>query len=59
MADNIRTAEDWFLQRIGSTPKTSIGWFRCGVAFYNKKDFSKAIECFEKSIELDPLNVIY
>jgi tetratricopeptide (TPR) repeat protein len=27
------------------------------VGFYNKKEFTKAIECFEKSVELDPMNV--
>ncbi|KAI8824466.1 uncharacterized protein EV422DRAFT_565155 [Fimicolochytrium jonesii] len=41
------SSEEWLLLR----------WFRCGVGFYNKEDFTKAIECFEKSVALDPLNV--
>jgi len=55
---NIQTnAEEWLLMRVGLTPKNSIGWFRCGVGFYNKKEYTRSIECFEKSIEYDPLNV--
>ncbi|KAJ3093053.1 hypothetical protein HK102_010958 [Quaeritorhiza haematococci] len=50
------SAEEWLLLRIGATPRNSLGWFRCGVGFYNKKEYSKAIECFEKSVALDPLN---
>lgn len=46
-----------FVLMVGETPSTSLGWFRCGVGFYNKKEFNFAIECFQKSIELDPLNV--
>lgn len=54
---NIQTnAEEWLLMRVGLTPKNSIGWFRCGVGFYNKKEYTRSIECFEKSIEYDPLN---
>ena len=51
--------EEWLLLRVGSLPRNSLGWFRCGVGFYNKKEFTKAIQCFEKSVLLDPLNVIY
>jgi tetratricopeptide (TPR) repeat protein len=53
------SAEEWLLLKVGMVPKTSVGWFRAGIAFYNKKDFVKAIECFEKSVTLDPLNVIF
>lgn len=51
------SAEDWLLLRVGSIPKTSLGWFRCGVGFYNKKEYGKSIECFEKAVQLDPMNV--
>ena len=49
----------WLQSRIGEIPSTSLGWFRCGVGFYNKQEFNFSIECFEKSIEIDPLNVNY
>ncbi|EPZ36952.1 hypothetical protein O9G_001397 [Rozella allomycis CSF55] len=48
--------EEWLLLRVGSIPRNSVGWFRCGVAFYNKKEFLRAIDCLQKSVELDPLN---
>ena len=50
-------AEEWLVLRVGTVPRNSLGWFRCGVGFYNKKEFSKSIECFEKAVELDPMNV--
>lgn len=52
-------AEEWLLLRVGVVPRTSLGWFRTGVGFYNKKEYSKAIECFEKAVSLDPMNVFY
>lgn len=55
--NNAATVEEWLLLRVGSLPRNSLGWFRCGVGFYNKKEYAKAIECFDKSVELDPLNV--
>lgn len=51
------SSEEWLLLRVGSVPRNSLGWFRCGVGFYNKKEYVKAIECFEKSVALDPMNV--
>jgi predicted TPR repeat methyltransferase len=54
---NVAGCEEWLLLRVGSVPRTSLGWFRCGVGFYNKKESTKAIQCFEKSVQLDPLNV--
>lgn len=51
------SSEEWLLLRVGSVPRNSLGWFRCGVGFYNKKEYIKAIECFEKSVQLDPMNV--
>lgn len=53
---NTNSCEEWLLLRVGSTPRNSLGWFRCGVGFYNKKEHTKAIECFEKSVSLDPMN---
>ncbi|KAI8835385.1 hypothetical protein HDU81_006173 [Chytriomyces hyalinus] len=50
------SSEEWLLLRIGVVPRNSLGWFRCGVGFYNKKEYTKSIECFEKSVELDPMN---
>ena len=51
------SSEEWLLLRVGTLPRNSLGWFRCGVGFYNKKEYIRAIECFEKSIQLDPMNV--
>ena len=51
------TAESWLLGRVGETPQTSLGWFRAGVGFYNKREFQFSIECFQRSVQLDPLNV--
>lgn len=51
------STEEWLLSRVGALPRNSLGWFRCGVGFYNKKDYAKAIECFQRAVELDPLNV--
>ncbi|KAJ8324902.1 hypothetical protein O5D80_006433 [Batrachochytrium dendrobatidis] len=50
------SCEEWLMLRVGAVPRNSLGWFRCGVGFYNKKEFTKAIECFEKSVQLDPMN---
>ncbi|KAI9364000.1 hypothetical protein DFJ73DRAFT_772858 [Zopfochytrium polystomum] len=50
------SSEEWLLLRVGVLPRNSLGWFRSGVGFYNKKEYTKAIECFEKSVELDPMN---
>jgi tetratricopeptide (TPR) repeat protein len=50
------SAEEWLTARVGEVPTTSLGWFRCGVGFYNKQKFNFAIECFNKSLEIDPLN---
>eukprot|EP00823_Brevimastigomonas_motovehiculus_P003995 TRINITY_DN2539_c0_g1_i1.p1 TRINITY_DN2539_c0_g1~~TRINITY_DN2539_c0_g1_i1.p1 ORF type:complete len:165 (+),score=30.42 TRINITY_DN2539_c0_g1_i1:152-646(+) len=50
------SAEDWLLGRIGEVPSTALGWFRAGVGFYNKKEFNFSIECFQRSIDLDPYN---
>lgn len=57
MQVNYTSAEDWLMGRIGEVPSTALGWFRAGVGFYNKKEFNFAIECFQRSIELDPYNV--
>ncbi|KAJ1505621.1 hypothetical protein HMI54_011904 [Coelomomyces lativittatus] len=48
--------DEWLLMRVGALPRNSLGWFRAGVGFYNKKEYSRAIECFQKSVELDPQN---
>ncbi len=37
-------------------PKTSVGWFRAGVGFYNKRRFEFAVECLQQAVQLDPLN---
>lgn len=56
---DIPSAETWIKNRVGFTPNTALGWFRAGVGFYNHKKFEPAIECFNKSVKLDPLNVSY
>ena len=52
----IASAEDWLLLRVGILPKGSLGWFRAGVGFYNKKQYTFSIECFERAVAMDPLN---
>ena len=37
-------------------PSTSLGWFRAGVGFFNKKQYEHAIECLERAVALDPKN---
>ncbi|KAJ3354521.1 hypothetical protein AMAG_01824 [Allomyces macrogynus ATCC 38327] len=50
------TVDEWLLLRVGALPRNSLGWFRAGVGFYNKKEYARSIECFQKSVELDPQN---
>ena len=54
--EGFKSAEAWLMAKIGDVPLTSLGWFRAGVGFYNKDEFNFSIECFDKSIEIDPLN---
>ncbi|KAJ3118946.1 hypothetical protein HDU96_005183 [Phlyctochytrium bullatum] len=50
------SSTEWLMLRVGVLPRNSLGWFRCGVGFYNKKEYTKSIECFEKAVEMDPMN---
>ncbi len=59
MNEGSGSVEEWLLLKVGTLPRTSLGWFRSGVGFYNRKDFGKAIEAFHKAVELDPLNVVW
>jgi len=54
--DEDHNAEKWIMQRIGQIPKTSLGWFRSGVGFYNKNQYVFAIQCFETAVKMDPKN---
>eukprot|EP00033_Pygsuia_biforma_P003123 GCRY01003430.1.p1 GENE.GCRY01003430.1~~GCRY01003430.1.p1 ORF type:complete len:141 (-),score=30.77 GCRY01003430.1:122-544(-) len=56
MLENSESASEWIMQKVGALPKTSLGWFRAGVGFYNKKRFEMAIQCLERAIQADPLN---
>ncbi|GBG33737.1 Tetratricopeptide repeat protein 27 [Hondaea fermentalgiana] len=49
-------AEQWIKRKLGLLPKTSLGWFRAGVGFYNKKQYALSIQCFQRSVDLDPKN---
>eukprot|EP01136_Pigoraptor_vietnamica_P021385 Opistho-1_new@71457 len=51
-----QSVEAWLTAKVGTVPRNSLGWFRAGVGFYNKKEYVRAIECFEKAIHLDPMN---
>lgn len=51
------SSEEWLLLRVGTLPRNSLGWFRAGVGFYNKREYARAIECFERAVEMDPNNV--
>lgn len=54
--DDEVTAERWLREKMGLAPKTSLGWFRAGVGFYNKQQHALAIDCFSRAVQLDPLN---
>ena len=56
---NTAGCEEWLMMRVGFLPRNSLGYFRAGIGFYNKKEYIKAIECFQKSVELDKMNVKY
>eukprot|EP00735_Rhodelphis_limneticus_P008767 TRINITY_DN2251_c0_g1::TRINITY_DN2251_c0_g1_i1::g.6700::m.6700 TRINITY_DN2251_c0_g1::TRINITY_DN2251_c0_g1_i1::g.6700 ORF type:complete len:132 (+),score=10.25,TPR_11/PF13414.1/1.1e-09,TPR_11/PF13414.1/0.013,TPR_2/PF07719.12/6.5e-05,TPR_2/PF07719.12/0.091,TPR_16/PF13432.1/1.2e-05,TPR_19/PF14559.1/2.3e-05,TPR_1/PF00515.23/0.0088,TPR_1/PF00515.23/5.5,TPR_8/PF13181.1/1.5,TPR_8/PF13181.1/0.24,Apc3/PF12895.2/0.00045,TPR_14/PF13428.1/3.5e+02,TPR_14/PF13428.1/0.01,TPR_7/PF13176.1/63,TPR_7/PF13176.1/0.2, len=56
VAGSSQTAKEWMKERFGILPKTSLGWFRAGVGFFNKKHYERSIECFQYSVQLDPLN---
>ena len=45
------------LERFGKVPQTSLGWFRAGVGFYNKREYSMAIDCLKTAVDIDPNNV--
>lgn len=51
------SVSSWLSLRFNMLPSTSLGWFRAGIGFYNKKEFQYAIECLERAVELDPRNV--
>lgn len=34
----------------------STGWFRAGVGFYNKREFTYCIDCLQRAVAADPLN---
>jgi tetratricopeptide (TPR) repeat protein len=55
---SIEIVQSWLKEKSnGLLPKTSIGWFRCGVGFYNKKMYyGPAIICLRIALELDPNN---
>eukprot|EP00514_Thraustochytrium_sp_LLF1b_P006222 CAMPEP_0184511652 /NCGR_PEP_ID=MMETSP0198_2-20121128/2463_1 /TAXON_ID=1112570 /ORGANISM="Thraustochytrium sp., Strain LLF1b" /LENGTH=130 /DNA_ID=CAMNT_0026901627 /DNA_START=32 /DNA_END=424 /DNA_ORIENTATION=+ len=46
----------WIKAKLGLLPRSSLGWFRAGVGFYNKRQHSFAIQCFERAVALDPHN---
>lgn len=50
------SAEEWLRARVGRVPETSLGFFRAGVAFYNKGMHSLAAECLDRSVAMDPQN---
>lgn len=51
------TVKDWLMQQSnGLLPNTSIGWFRAGIGFYNKKFFGASIICLRYALEMDPRN---
>ncbi|KAG9393366.1 TPR repeat [Carpediemonas membranifera] len=52
----LANVEEWLVLKFGMVPNTSLGWFRAGVGFYNKKRFTDAIACFRKAISLDKNN---
>ena len=49
-------AKSWIELKVGRTPTTSVGWFRSGVGFFNKRWYTPSIQCLQKAVEMDPLN---
>jgi Tfp pilus assembly protein PilF len=37
-------------------PVSSVGWFRAGVGFFNKKHFAFAVQSLSEAVRLDPQN---
>jgi predicted Zn-dependent protease len=56
IAINEVDAEAWLRKLTGTTPQTSVGWFRAGVGFYRKKYHNPAVTCLEKAVNMDPIN---
>eukprot|EP00942_MAST-04A_sp_MAST-4A-sp1_P010724 g10724.t1 len=56
--DSVQIVRAWLRQKSkGLLPQSSVGWFRCGVGFYNKKlYYGPAIICLRIALELDPNN---
>ena len=49
-------APAWIQAKVGQLPSTSVGWFRAGVGFYNKRWYSASITCLKRATEMDALN---
>src|SRR6202012_3399926 len=47
---------DYLMYSIHMLPTTSVGWLRAGIGFYNSGDHNFALDCFNESIKLDPMN---
>ena len=57
--DKNEEAIHWFDKAIKADEKDAFPYYNKGVAYYKLKNYSTAKECMEKSIELDPTNMIY
>ena len=49
-------APAWIQAKVGQLPSTSVGWFRAGVGFYNRRWYTAAITCLQRATEIDALN---
>ena len=55
--ESSHTVKEWLKhQSNGMLPTTSVGWFRAGVGFYNKKYFGPSIVCLRYALEMDHRN---
>jgi len=54
--ENVPPVDKFLQSEVGLVPNTTTGWFRAGVAFYNKSEFFYCLQCLSKAEELDKTN---
>lgn len=52
-------ARSYFEREMASNPKNGLAYYYSGEVYYRKGDFSKAIETYQKAIEIEPENPSY
>jgi tetratricopeptide (TPR) repeat protein len=49
-----REAANWFQKAVDAAPNRANAWYRLGFAHHSLGEFSAAITCYRKALELDP-----